>query len=55
MNQAILYLRVSRDEQVRGTSLDTQEATARELCARVGFVVRATLSGDGVRVEAVGG
>lgn len=41
MNQAILYLRVSRDEQVRGTSLDSQEASARELCARVGYAVAA--------------
>ncbi len=47
MNQAILYLRVSRDEQVRGTSLDTQEATARDLCARVGFVVAATYREEG--------
>ena len=39
MNRAILYLRVSRDEQVRGTSLDTQEASARDLCERVGYAV----------------
>lgn len=39
MNRSILYLRVSRDEQVRGTSLDSQEQSARDLCARFAYAV----------------
>lgn len=32
--RAVLYLRVSSDEQVRGYSLDAQEASCRDWCAR---------------------
>jgi len=34
MKRAALYLRVSTAEQVEGTSLETQEKTCREFCAR---------------------
>jgi DNA invertase Pin-like site-specific DNA recombinase len=47
MNRSILYLRVSRDDQVRGTSLDTQEATARDLSAREGYVAVAAYREEG--------
>ena len=33
MKRAVLYLRVSSDEQVRGTSLDSQEDARRRYCA----------------------
>lgn len=39
MKQAIIYIRVSSDEQVRGTSLSTQEAECRDWCSRNGYAV----------------
>jgi DNA invertase Pin-like site-specific DNA recombinase len=38
-NVAVIYVRVSTDEQVKGTSLEHQERECRKLCAREGWVV----------------
>jgi site-specific DNA recombinase len=37
--RAVIYIRVSTDEQVSGTSLDSQEKACREYAQRQGFVV----------------
>lgn len=39
MKTAIIYIRVSSDGQVQGTSLATQEADCRAWCARQGYTV----------------
>lgn len=39
MKKAVLYIRVSSEEQVRGTSLATQEVECRAWCERNGFSV----------------
>ena len=36
---AIIYIRVSSDEQIDGTSLDFQEAECRRYCERNGYEV----------------
>lgn len=47
MKPAVIYVRVSTDEQVRGTSLDTQEAACRAWCERNGYSVARVFSDAG--------
>ena len=44
---AVLYVRVSSQEQVAGTSLATQERDCRAACARLGLEVRAVFRDEG--------
>jgi DNA invertase Pin-like site-specific DNA recombinase len=47
MKTAVIYVRVSSDEQVKGTSLGTQEADCRAWCARNGYIVIAVFTDGG--------
>lgn len=44
---AIIYIRVSGDEQVKGTSLDDQEARCRRYCEEQGYEVLAVFREEG--------
>ena len=44
---AVIYVRVSSEEQVRGTSLATQERDCRAACARLGFSVASVYRDEG--------
>lgn len=48
---AILYLRVSTEEQVSNLSLDVQEQACRELCAREGWSVVAAFREEGASAK----
>lgn len=47
MKAAVIYIRVSSDPQVKGTSLATQEADCRAWCARNGYIVAAVYREEG--------
>ena len=47
MKTAVLYIRVSSDDQVRGTSLGTQEAENRAWCDRNGYTVAEIFRDEG--------
>lgn len=47
MTRAVIYTRVSSDEQVKNLSLDVQEKTCREFCARSGWEVEKVYREEG--------
>ena len=47
MSRAVIYIRVSSSDQVEGTSLETQEKTCREYCAREDMEVAKLFSDRG--------
>ena len=47
MKTAVIYIRVSSDDQVRGTSLGTQEAETRAWCERNGYIVAEIFRDEG--------
>lgn len=51
--KAIIYTRVSSDEQVKGTSLDDQERQCREHCKRNGIEVVALFREEGASAKSV--
>lgn len=51
MPAAVLYLRVSTEEQVSNLSLDTQEAETRALCERNGWEVAQVFREEGVSAK----
>lgn len=51
--RAVLYTRVSSDDQVQGLSLDTQEQTCREFAARNGFEVGKVFREEGVSGQSI--
>ena len=50
---AVIYVRVSSDEQVNGTSLDQQEAQCRKYCKEKGFEVVAFFREEGVSAKTI--
>ncbi len=51
MTAAVLYLRVSTEEQVSNLSLDTQEKECRDLCARKGWEVAEVFREEGASAK----
>ena len=47
MNRAVVYVRVSTEEQVSNLSLDVQEKACREYCERSGWRVTAVFREEG--------
>ena len=53
MTGAVLYVRVSTEEQVSNLSLDVQEAACRELCGREGWPVLAVFREEGASAKTI--
>ena len=51
--RAVLYVRVSSDEQVKGTSLDDQVLKCKEYCAQNGFEVVDTFRDEGASAKSI--
>ena len=51
MNAAIIYTRVSSEEQIAGTSLDFQEKQCREYCKQKGIEVLEVFREEGASAK----